>query len=68
MALILNKVMSGKRCWACGMEIMGDKPAIMATGASDVVYMHSDCANSISQQLLRDISQLIDLGYENEDE
>ena len=68
MALIVNKVMSGKKCWACGQEIGSDEAVIVSTGARDVVYMHPSCAKSISQQLLRDIAQLIDLGYELEDE
>lgn len=68
MALILNKEMWGKRCWACGQQFESNKPAILYTGVADVICMHPNCAKSISQQLLRDLAQLIDLGYEDKDE
>jgi len=68
MALILRDNVSGKKCWACGLEIRGDEAVIIATGARDLLYMHPSCAKSISQQLFKDIAQLIDLGYELEDE
>lgn len=63
MALILNKNVSGKRCWACAQEIRSDEVTIVCTGASEVMYMHQSCAQSISQQLLRDLAQLADLCY-----
>jgi len=68
MALILNKTMSGKKCWACGQDINENQAAVLITGFRDLVYMHMGCATSISQQLLRDISQAVDLGYDDEDE
>lgn len=68
MALILNREVGGKRCWACGQEIRRDEAVIVSTGARDVVYTHPSCAQSISRQLLRDLAQLVDLGYELEDE
>jgi len=68
MALILNRDVSGKRCWACGREIGSDEVTIVSTGARDIMYMHSNCAQSVSRQLLRDLAELVDLGYELEDE
>ena len=68
MALILNKVMSGKRCWACRRQIEDSEAAILTTGGTDVIYLHPNCAKCISQQLLRDLAQLIDLGYGIKDE
>ena len=68
MALILNKNVAGKRCWACAQEITSDEVMIVCTGASEIVYMHSGCTQSISRQLLRDLAQLVDLGYGLEEE
>jgi len=68
MAVILSEKVSGKRCWGCGREIKEDESAIVATGAREVIYLHSHCAGPISRMMLRDLSQLIDLGYEIEDE
>ena len=64
MALILKATVSGKRCWACAQEMSSDDAAVVCVGASEVMYMHPNCAQSISQQMLRDLSQLVDLGYE----
>ncbi len=63
MAILLNKVMSGKRCWACGREVVENDVCLVTMGAKDIIYMHSKCAQSVSQELLKDISQLVDLGY-----
>jgi len=71
MAIILKRDTTSKKCWACGKDISNlenDEVAIVSTGARDMLYMHPSCAKSISQQLLRDLAQLIDLGYEVEDE
>jgi hypothetical protein len=65
MAVILKKDTTGKKCWACEREIYStgkDEVAIVSTGARDVLYMHPACAQSLSQQILRDLSQLDDLG------
>jgi len=66
MAVILKKDTTGKKCWACGREIGNtgnDEVVIVSTGARDVLYMHPACAQSLSQQILRDLSQLDDLGF-----
>jgi len=66
MAVILKRDTTGKKCWACGREIGNtgnDEVAIVSTGARDVLYMHPACAQSLSQQILRDLSQLDDLGF-----
>ena len=71
MAVILKRDTTGKKCWACGREIGNtgnDDVAIVSTGARDVLYMHPACAQSMSWQLLRDLAQLVDLGYELENE
>ena len=68
MAVIVNKNISGKKCWACNREIGEDDATILTTGATDLLYMHTGCAKSISRQLLRDLAQLADLGYMDEDE
>lgn len=67
MALILKKEIGGKKCWACGFVIENAKPAVTLTAAMEIAYLHPNCARSIAQQLLRDIAQLIDLGYEVEE-
>ena len=69
-AVIVKQDTTGKKCWACGIEVgnmANDEAVIVSIGARDVLYMHPNCAKSISQQLLRDLAQLIDLGYEVED-
>lgn len=64
MALILKRDTTGKRCWMCGREIDGNEAAIVSTGAIDIVYTHPNCAQFLSQQILRDLSQLTDLGFQ----
>ncbi len=66
MAVILKRDTTGKKCWACGREIgnMGnDEATIVSIGARDVLYIHPACAQSLSQQILKDLSQLGDLGF-----
>lgn len=66
MAVILKRDTTGKKCWLCGREIGNagnDEVAIVSIGARDVLYMHPLCAQSLSQQILRDLSQLDDLGF-----
>lgn len=66
MVVILKQDTTGKMCWACGMEIgniANDKAVIVSTGARDMLYMHPACAQSLSQQILKDLSQLGDLGF-----
>lgn len=66
MAVILKRDTTGKKCWACGREIGNtgnDEVAIVSPGARDVLYIHPACAQSLAQQLLRDLSQLVDLGF-----
>jgi len=68
MALVLNGEVGGKRCWACGRETGTSAATVVSTGARDVMYMHPKCAESIGRQLLRDLAQLADLGYELEEQ
>jgi hypothetical protein len=63
MAILLKGDITGKRCWTCGKSLDHDEVAIVSIGARDVLYMHPACAQSLSQQLLRDLSQLDDLGF-----
>ncbi len=64
MALILQQDRTGKRCWGCGLEIAGSEGVIVSAGARDILYIHPTCAQSLGQQLFRDLGQLGDLGYE----
>jgi len=68
MALILDKNVGGRRCWACAQQIRSDEVTIVNTGATEIMHMHSSCAQAVSRQMLRDLAQLVDLGYELEDE
>lgn len=66
MAVILKRDITGKKCWACGREISNtgnDEATIVSIGARDVLYIHPACAQSLSQQILKDLSQLGDLGF-----
>ena len=65
MALLICQDATGRRCWVCGskIEIIEESGAYMAlTGARDVLYVHLACAQSLGQQIFRDLGQLNDLG------
>lgn len=64
MAIVIKRDTSGKKCWMCGREIEGNEASIVSTGARDILYMHSYCAQSLSRRILGDLSQLADLGFE----
>lgn len=68
MAVILKRDTTGKKCWLCGRGIDNAEAAIVSTGVRDVLFMHPLCAQSLSQQIFRDLSQLADLGIEVTDE
>jgi len=68
MAVILKRGTTGKKCWICGRETDDDEATIVSTGARDIQYMHPYCAQFLSRQILRDLSQLTDLGFQVTDE
>ena len=68
MAVILKGATTDKKCWICGRKMDDDEAAVVSTGARDIQYMHPYCAQFLSQQILRDLSQLTDLGFQVTDE
>ena len=62
MAIIMKKYIAGRRCWLCGLEV-DEKATITYVGDSDILYLHPPCAQTLSQQIMRDLSQLIDFGF-----
>lgn len=71
MAVILKQDVSGRRCWACGVGVEGigeGKALIICAGTRDVIYLHPTCAQSLGQQLFRDLAQLGDLGLNIEED
>jgi hypothetical protein len=69
MAVILKQDVSGRRCWACGVDVedIGEgKAVIVCAGTRDVVYLHPICAQSLGQQIFRDLGQLGDFGFDIE--
>jgi len=62
MAIIMKREINRKRCWLCGLKL-DEKAAIVYIGDSDILYIHPPCAQTLSQQIMRDLSQLIDFGF-----
>jgi len=62
MAIIMKKDIARKRCWLCGLEL-DEKATITYFGDRDIFYLHPPCAQTLSQQIMRDLSQLIDFGF-----
>ena len=66
--LIRTKKPERIKCWACGLPIELDEPAILTPGGSGVIYMHSDCARTVGLQMIRDFAQLHDFNYHKEED